>query len=85
MARRARWAVEDRCLSREQSRGVLGPAHLRWREHSAVNNHQRWSDYDWSGCGEEWNASSEWKQALVEDVLCPLDPDRRRHASGGSA
>jgi hypothetical protein len=56
-------------LAVEQRRGVLGPAYLRWRENSSVDNRRRWSGYDWSGRGEEWNASSEWKQALVDDVL----------------
>lgn len=68
-ARRARWAVEDRRLTAEQRRVVLGPAHLRWGDNSAVENRRRWSGYDWSGRGEEWNASPEWKQSLIEDVL----------------
>jgi ubiquinone/menaquinone biosynthesis C-methylase UbiE len=61
--------IEDRQLAAEQHRGVLGPAHLRWRGNSPLDNRQRWSDYDWCGRGEEWNASPEWKQALIESVL----------------
>jgi len=30
--------------------------------------------YDWSGGGEEWTGSAEWKQALIDDVLLPLVP-----------
>jgi SAM-dependent methyltransferase len=69
MVRRVRFTIEDRQLTAEQRRGVLGPAHLRWRGNSPLDNRRKWSDYDWSGGGEEWNASSEWKQALIERVL----------------
>jgi SAM-dependent methyltransferase len=72
--RRARWTVEDRLLTAEQQRGVLGWAHLRWRGNSPIDNRQRWSGYDWSGRGEEWNASHEWKQALIDDVLARWIP-----------
>jgi ubiquinone/menaquinone biosynthesis C-methylase UbiE len=68
-ARRLLWALEDRRLIAEEESGVLGPAHLRWRDHSAAQNRSRWSDWDWSARGEEWNASGEWKHALIEDVL----------------
>jgi SAM-dependent methyltransferase len=71
---RERSRVEDRRLTAEQRRGVLGPAHLRWRENSSIDNRRRWSGYDWSGRGEEWNASSEWKQALIDDVLAHWIP-----------
>jgi SAM-dependent methyltransferase len=62
-------ALQDRRLTREQNRAVLGPAHLRWRENSSGENRRRWDGYDWSASGEEWNASPEWKDALVADVL----------------
>lgn len=68
-ARRARRAFQDYRLEHEQRRGVLGPAHRRWRENSSDENVERWTDYDWSRGGEEWNASPEWKDALVRDVL----------------
>ncbi len=64
-----RWAVQDRRLEREQRELVLGPAHRRWRDNSASENRRRWTEYDWSGRGEEWNASAEWRAALVEHVL----------------
>jgi 2-polyprenyl-3-methyl-5-hydroxy-6-metoxy-1,4-benzoquinol methylase len=67
--RRVGWHFVDRRLAREQRRGVLGPAHRRWRDNSAMANRDRWSLWDWSGGGEEWNASPEWKEALVEHVL----------------
>lgn len=66
---RLRCAVEDRRLILEQQRGVLGPAHLRWRGNSPDDNRRRWSTYDWRGRGEEWSASPEWKRALIDDVL----------------
>lgn len=64
-----RWRIEDRRLRREQDRGVLGPAHLRWRGNSALENRERWTEWDWSSGGEQWTASAEWKQALIDDVL----------------
>jgi SAM-dependent methyltransferase len=72
--RRLRWRFVDRRLAREQRRGVLGPAHRRWRDNSAVANRDRWARWDWTGGGEEWNASPGWKQALVEHVLLPWIP-----------
>lgn len=69
MVHRLRYAVEDHRLVAEQRRGVLGPAHLYWRGNSPLDNRRQWSRYDWSRRGEEWNASSEWKQALIDDVL----------------
>jgi ubiquinone/menaquinone biosynthesis C-methylase UbiE len=71
---RLRSAIEDRRLMAEQRRGILGPAHLRWQGNSPLDNRRRWSGYDWSGRGEEWNASLEWKQALIEDVLARWIP-----------
>ncbi len=76
--RRARWALEDRRLVREQRRVELGPAHRRWRGNSASENRARWDGWDWSAAGEEWTASPEWKQALIDDVLVS-------HIPGGSA
>jgi SAM-dependent methyltransferase len=67
--RRGCWAIQDHRLAAEQRQLVLGPAHLRWRGSSAVDHRRWWSRYDWSGRGEEWNASPEWKQALIDDVL----------------
>jgi ubiquinone/menaquinone biosynthesis C-methylase UbiE len=72
--RRVRSRIEDRRLTVEQRRGVLGPAHLRWRGNSSLDNQRRWSNYDWGARGEEWNASPEWKQALIEDVLARWIP-----------
>jgi hypothetical protein len=31
--------------------------------------------YDWSERGEEWNASPEWKRALIDDVLAKWIPE----------
>lgn len=67
--RLARQALQERRIAAEQRRGAMGPAHLGWRGHSSAENRRRWSDYDWSKQGEEWSASPEWKQSLVEDVL----------------
>jgi SAM-dependent methyltransferase len=67
-------ALTDRLLELEQRRGVLGPVHRRWSEHSPAENRSQWTEWDWSGMGEEWNASAEWKQALIDDVLLPTIP-----------
>ena len=61
-------------LEREQARGVLGPAHRRWRGHSVADNRERWTGWDWTTLGEEWNASEEWKRSLIDDVLIPTIP-----------
>jgi ubiquinone/menaquinone biosynthesis C-methylase UbiE len=53
---------------------MLGPAHLSWRENSSTDNRRLWTGYDWSGRGEEWNASPEWKQWLIDDVLARWIP-----------
>jgi ubiquinone/menaquinone biosynthesis C-methylase UbiE len=71
--RRLGWALQDRRLTAEQRRGVLGPAHRRWRP--PADPRRYWSDYDWSGRGEEWTASPAWKQALLEDVLKAWIPE----------
>src|SRR5213083_1628280 len=73
--RRIGWQFVDGRLEREQRQGVLGPAHRRWRGNSAADNRERWTNWDWSGGGEEWNASPEWKQALVDYVLMAWIPD----------
>ena len=66
---RAVWAFEDRRLEAEQRRRELGPAHRRWREHSAEKNRLRWDRWDWARSGEEWTASPEWKRGLIDEVL----------------
>jgi ubiquinone/menaquinone biosynthesis C-methylase UbiE len=72
--RTAARAVRDRGLDLEQAMGVLGPAHRSWRGNSATDNRERWSEWDWSSLGEEWTASDEWKQGLVDEVLLPRVP-----------
>ncbi|MEA2297287.1 MAG: hypothetical protein QOF77_223 [Solirubrobacteraceae bacterium] len=68
--------IEDIRLTAEQRRLILGPAHLGWSGHSAAVNRECWSEWDWSRAGEEWTASEEWKQALIDDVLARWMPDR---------
>jgi ubiquinone/menaquinone biosynthesis C-methylase UbiE len=75
--RRLGWQIGDRRLAREQRRGVLGPAHRRWRGNSAIDNRERWTHWDWSSGGEEWNASADWKQALVDHVLLAWIPQHK--------
>ena len=73
--RRLGWEFVDRRLESEQRRGVLGPAHRRWRSNSAADNRDRWTHWDWTGGGEEWNASAEWKQVLIDYVLIVWIPE----------
>lgn len=73
--RRIQWALEDRRLTAEQRRGVLGPAHLAWQDNSASKNRARWTEWDWSSRGEEWNLSDDWKQSVIDDVLCRWIPE----------
>lgn len=73
-ARRAAERVRDLRLEREQARAVLGPAHRAWGGNSAADNRDRWERWDWSSLGEEWTASREWKQGLIDDVLLPAIP-----------
>jgi hypothetical protein len=79
--RRMRWVLEDRRLTEEQRRGVLGPARRQWRP--SIDDHRRyWSAYDWSRLGEEWTASPEWKHGLIEDVPRQVDTRRQGLSSG---
>lgn len=72
--RRTMQAMTDWALEREQARGVLGPTHRRWREHSAAENRDQWTRWDWSSGGDEWNLSAAWKQSLIDDVLLATIP-----------
>jgi len=54
---------------------VLGPAHRAWRGNSVAENEQRWEGWDWSSLGEEWTASPEWKQGLIDEVLLRVIPE----------
>jgi SAM-dependent methyltransferase len=70
-----KWALEDRRLIAEQKKGVLGPAHRRWRGNSPGENRQKWNAWDWSSRGEQWNVSDAWKRALIDEVLCRWMPE----------
>lgn len=65
---------EDAMLTIEGSRGVLGPAHRRWTQHSVTANREMWGGWDWRREGEEWTASPGWKASVVEHVLEPHVP-----------
>jgi SAM-dependent methyltransferase len=73
-AQKAAERIEDRLLTLEGRRGILGPAHRAWRGNEPEANRERWTEWDWSAKGEEWTASPEWKQALIDDVLLPTIP-----------
>jgi SAM-dependent methyltransferase len=73
-ARRVSERMEDAMLQIEGERGLFGPAHRAWRDNSAGENRERWNRWDWSKLGEEWTASEEWKQSLVDEVLLPTIP-----------
>jgi SAM-dependent methyltransferase len=73
-ARRLAQRSEDALLEVEGRRGVLGPAHQAWSDNSTDRNRDLWEGWDWSTRGEEWTASEEWKQGLVDDVLLRVIP-----------
>jgi ubiquinone/menaquinone biosynthesis C-methylase UbiE len=66
--------IDDRMLAIEGRRGVMGPAHKSWTQHSVTTNREVWSGWEWEGGGEEWTASEAWKASLVSDVLEPTMP-----------
>jgi len=67
--------IDDLLLAIEGRDGVLGPAHRRWTQHSVTTNREIWSGWEWSGGGEEWTASEQWKASLVGEVLAPTMPE----------
>lgn len=67
---RALLPLDAYLLRVEGARGVLGPAHRRYRGHSPLENREQWSAYDWSTGGEEWGPP-EGRRALIEDHLKP--------------
>jgi SAM-dependent methyltransferase len=73
--RRLRTRAVDRLLEGEQALGMLGPAHRAWRGNSPAANRHKWDEWDWSRHGEEWTASEEWKQGLIDDVLLRRMPE----------
>ena len=84
-ARRVGERMEDTMLDIEGARGVFGPAHRAWRDNSSDENRRRWNRWDWSRMGEEWTASEEWKQALVDEVLLPTIPPAAPSSRSGRA
>ena len=66
--------LDDHLLAIEGRRGELGPAHRRWAQHSVATNREVWSGWEWSGGGEEWTASIDWKRSVIEDVLEQVMP-----------
>jgi SAM-dependent methyltransferase len=66
--------LDERMLAIEGRRGVLGPAHRRWTQHSVTTNREVWSGWAWEAGGEEWTASQAWKASLIEHVLEPTMP-----------
>ena len=73
-AQRLAQRSEDVLLDIEGRRGVLGPAHAAWSDNSTDRNRALFEGWDWSMRGEEWSASEEWKQGLVDDVLLRVIP-----------
>lgn len=73
-------SIEARLLRIEGARGILGPAHRAYSGHSAEENREIWTTWDWSQGGNEWNDSDEperWKATLIEEVLLPSLGDAR--------
>jgi SAM-dependent methyltransferase len=66
--------LDDQMVAIEGRRGVLGPAHRRWAQHSVATNREVWSQWEWSAGGEEWTASADWKESLIDQVLVQVIP-----------
>jgi ubiquinone/menaquinone biosynthesis C-methylase UbiE len=64
--------IDDALLAIEGRKGVLGPAHRAWTQHSVTTNRYVWSAWNWTEQGEEWTASAEWKASLIDSVLRPV-------------
>ena len=60
--------VDAVLLRREGAKGVLGPAHRRFRGQTALDNRDLWTSYDWSGGGTEWGPEAS-RDALVAELL----------------
>ena len=70
--------IEDRLLVIEGERGILGPAHRTYTGHSADQNRDVWTGWDWSTHGNEWNDGADpaaWKESLIHDVLLETIPE----------
>jgi len=70
--------AEARLLAIEGERGILGPTHRAYAGHSADQNREIWTEWDWSKHGNEWNDGADpaaWKKSLIDEVLLPLIPE----------
>jgi SAM-dependent methyltransferase len=38
---------------------------------SIANNRIAWSNYDWSGGGDEWTSSTEWRRSVIDRFMTP--------------
>jgi SAM-dependent methyltransferase len=61
-------AAFDRMQNLRKRRGIPGL-------NSRKLNTEIWDNWDWSGGGDEWTPSPEWKDSLVENVLKPRVPE----------
>lgn len=63
--------TRDRLLRIEGERGVLGPAHRSYAEHSVSENRDAWGNYGWREDAEDWTWSDAWKQAMLDELVRP--------------
>jgi len=61
-ANRASLFFRHRASAREVAHGLPGT-------NTREANRLVWNTYDWSAEGEEWSVSSEWRQALIDEVM----------------
>jgi len=55
---------DERARGRAVSRRLPGT-------NTRQDNREGWNRYDWSGAGEEWTVSPEWRESIVRDLLRP--------------
>ena len=58
-----------RLQTQKAKKGLPGTSSLRMNE-------EIWTNWDWSGDGEEWTPASAWKQSLITCVLEKYVPER---------
>lgn len=61
--------LEGKLIELEQRRLITGESTVSSLSHTRQENKRLWDEYDWSGSGEEWTPSAEWKQSVVDLVI----------------
>ena len=63
--------AQERLLSIEGERGVLGRAHRMYTGHSVELNRDLWGGHSWRSDADDFTWSRDWKQEMVDGLLRP--------------